>query len=114
MQTVETISLSAQAAEKAREFMAAEELTPESAGLRVAVLPGGCSGFQYGLSIEEAPRADDAVIESHGIRIFVDPFSSQYLKGTVIGYYSSFQGSGFTFSNPNAAGGCGCGSSFAV
>lgn len=114
MQTVETISLSAEAAEKAREFMAAEKLTPESAGLRVAVLPGGCSGFQYGLSIEEAARADDAVIESHGIRIFVDPFSSQYLKGTVIGYHSSFQGSGFTFSNPNAAGGCGCGSSFAV
>lgn len=109
-----SLSLTAEAAEKAREFLAGENLTPEAAGLRVAVLPGGCSGFQYGLNLEEEPRDDDEVVVSNGIRLFVDPFSSQYLQGTVIGYHSSFQGSGFTFTNPNASGGCGCGSSFAV
>jgi iron-sulfur cluster assembly protein len=113
-QSAVSVELTAQAAEKAREFMADENLSPETAGLRVSVLPGGCSGFQYGLNVEEGAREDDEVFESHGVRLFVDPFSSQYLKGTQIGYQSSFQGSGFTFSNPNSTGGCGCGSSFAV
>ncbi len=108
------VSLSPEAAEKAREFIADENLSAEQAGLRVSVLPGGCSGFQYGLNLEEEAREDDEIIESEGVRLFVDPFSIQYLKGTRIDYQSSFQGSGFTFSNPNAAGGCGCGSSFAV
>ena len=108
------VSLTPDAADKAREFLAGEDLTPEVAGLRVAVLPGGCSGFQYGLNLEDEPREDDEIIVSNGIRLFVDPFSMQYLQGTVIGYHSSFQGSGFTFTNPNATGGCGCGSSFAV
>lgn len=109
-----TVKLTAEAAEKARQFLAEENLTLETAGLRVAVLPGGCSGFQYGLNVEEEPREDDEIMVSNGVRLFVDPFSSQYLHGTVIGYHSSFQGSGFTFTNPNASGGCGCGASFAV
>jgi iron-sulfur cluster assembly protein len=108
------VVLSPEAAEKARQFIGDEGLSVDTAGLRVSVLPGGCSGFQYGLNLEEEPRGDDEVIESQGIKLFVDPFSLQYLKGTLIGYHSSFQGSGFTFSNPNAMGGCGCGSSFAV
>ena len=108
------VELTAEAADKVRQFMVDDDLTPESAGLRVAVLPGGCSGFQYGLNLEERPGDDDTIVMSHGLRLFVDPFSSQYLKGTRIGYASSFQGSGFTFENPNASGGCGCGSSFAV
>ncbi|MHC4233525.1 MAG: HesB/IscA family protein [Planctomycetota bacterium] len=112
--TAAKVELTAEAAEKAREFMAGEDLLPENAGLRVSVLPGGCSGFQYGLNIEEEARDDDEVCVSNGIRLFIDPFSAQYLKGTVIGFASSFQGSGFTFNNPNSAGGCGCGSSFAV
>lgn len=112
--TAAAVELTPQAAEKAREFMAEESVAPETGGLRVSVLPGGCSGFQYGLNLEEEAREDDDVIESNGIRLLVDPFSAQYLKGTVIGYQSSFQGSGFTFTNPNASGGCGCGSSFAV
>ena len=86
----------------------------ETAGLRVGVLPGGCSGFQYGLNIEDEAGEDDMILESQGIRLFVDPFSLQYLQGTEIDYVSTFQGSGFTFNNPNAAGGCGCGSSFTV
>jgi len=87
----------------------------DAAGLRVAVLPGGCSGFQYGLNIEEAPEEDDEVLALEaGVRVFVDPFSAQYLEGIEIDYVSSMMGSGFTFKNPAASGGCGCGSSFTV
>jgi iron-sulfur cluster assembly protein len=89
-----------------------EQGAGEQAGLRVGVLPGGCSGFQYGLNIEDEAGDDDMTFESQGIRLFVDPFSLQYLQGTEIDYVSTFQGSGFTFNNPNASGGCGCGSSF--
>lgn len=86
----------------------------EQAGLRVGVLPGGCSGFQYGLNIEDEAAEDDLVVESNGLRLFVDPFSMQYLSGVEIDFVTTFQGSGFTFNNPNASGGCGCGSSFTV
>ena len=84
------------------------------AGLRVAVLPGGCSGFQYGVNIEDAPEEDDEILEQGGIRIFVDPFSAQYLDGVEVDYITSMMGSGFSFKNPQASGGCGCGSSFTV
>ena len=100
------------AAEEVRKFMDAEQVPVESAGLRVSVLPGGCSGFKYSLNIEERALEDDAVVEVSGVRVFVDGFSMQYLSGITIDYTSSMQGSGFTFSNPNASGGCGCGSSF--
>ena len=87
----------------------------DAAGLRVAVLPGGCSGFQYGLNIEETPEEDDEILDVRaGIRVFVDPFSAQYLEGVEIDYVTSMMGSGFTFNNPVATGGCGCGSSFTV
>jgi iron-sulfur cluster assembly protein len=109
------ISISEAAAAEARAFFAAENLTAETAALRVAVLPGGCSGFEYGLEVDEEPPAeDDFVVEAHGVRLYVDPFSAQYLSGVVIGYHSSFQGSGFTFENPNATGSCGCGTSFSI
>jgi len=100
------------AAEEVRKFMEAEQVPVESAGLRVSVLPGGCSGFKYSLNIEERALEDDAVVEVSGVRVFVDGFSLQYLSGITIDYTSSMQGSGFTFNNPNASGGCGCGSSF--
>jgi iron-sulfur cluster assembly protein len=100
------------AAEEVRKFMEAEQVPVESAGLRVSVLPGGCSGFKYSLNIEERALEDDAVVEVSGVRVFVDGFSMQYLTGITIDYTSSMQGSGFTFNNPNASGGCGCGSSF--
>ncbi|HSE45236.1 MAG TPA: iron-sulfur cluster assembly accessory protein [Gemmatimonadales bacterium] len=100
------------AAEEVRKFMDAEQVPVESAGLRVSVLPGGCSGFKYSLNIEERALEDDAVVEVSGVRVFVDGFSMQYLSGVTIDYTSSMQGSGFTFNNPNASGGCGCGSSF--
>ncbi|MFW6078813.1 MAG: HesB/IscA family protein [Gemmatimonadota bacterium] len=108
-----TITVTPNAAEEVRNFMT-EQGAAETAGLRVAVLPGGCSGFQYGLNIEDEPQEDDEILDSHGIRLFVDPFSGQYLDGVEIDYVTTMMGSGFTFNNPNAAGGCGCGSSFTV
>jgi len=101
------------AAAKVQDFIH-EHAAGGDAGLRVAVLPGGCSGFQYGLNIEDAPENDDEVVEQAGVRIFVDPFSAQYLDGVEIDYVSSMMGSGFSFRNPKSAGGCGCGSSFTV
>jgi len=110
-----TIMLTEEAAVQVRSFFAAEGLDEKSAALRVSVMPGGCSGFEYALEVdEEEPAADDYVIESQGIRLFMDPFSGQYLSGITIGYHSSFQGQGFTFDNPNATGSCGCGTSFSV
>jgi iron-sulfur cluster assembly protein len=106
------LSLTALAATEVRHFMEQENVPETLGGLRVSVQPGGCSGFRYGLLIEEQPAQDDYVLESEGVRMFIDPFSAQYLSGTTIDYVSSMQGSGFTFKNPNASGGCGCGSSF--
>ena len=108
------LSLTPPAAAEIRKFMAAENVPTDQAGLRVAVMPGGCSGFKYSLNVEDRPESDDVVIESEGVRLFVDGFSAPYLNGTVIDYKSNFQESGFAFSNPNATGGCGCGSSFTV
>ncbi len=106
------IVLTDRAAQEVSKFIEAEEVSRETAGLRVSVMPGGCSGFKYSLNIEETSLEDDAVLEINGVRVFVDGFSMQYLHGVTIDYTSSMQGSGFTFSNPNATGGCGCGSSF--
>lgn len=108
-----TITLTPNAASKVQQFIE-DQGALESAGLRVAVLPGGCSGFQYGLNIEDAPEADDEILDLEGLRLFIDPFSAQYLEGVEIDYVTSMMGSGFAFKNPNAAGGCGCGSSFTV
>lgn len=105
------LTLTENAAEEVKKFMQTEGVTDQS-GLRVRVVPGGCSGFQYAMNIEEAPGATDEVIESSGLRLFVDMFSAQYLDKVQIDYVTSVMGSGFTFNNPNASGGCGCGSSF--
>ncbi|HEV2762519.1 MAG TPA: iron-sulfur cluster assembly accessory protein [Pyrinomonadaceae bacterium] len=112
--TVPTVqlNLTESAAEEIKKFMAGEEGLPESAGLRVRVVPGGCSGFQYSLNIEEDSRQGDHVLDHHGVRLFVDMFSAQYLSGVEIDYVTNMMGSGFTFKNPNATGSCGCGSSF--
>lgn len=108
------ISLSETAAEEVAKFLDEEGLEDEVAGLRVAVVPGGCSGFEYSLTLEQEAEEDDLLLESQGVRLFVDPFSAQYLEGVEIDYVTTMMGSGFTFKNPNASGGCGCGSSFTV
>ena len=100
------------AAIEIKKFMSSEEGLPETAGLRVRVVPGGCSGFQYSLNIEEASREGDFVLDEKGVRLFVDMFSAQYLNGVQIDYVTNVMGAGFTFTNPNATGSCGCGSSF--
>ena len=108
------IGLSPNAAVEIKKFLASEEDLPETAGLRVRVVPGGCSGFQYSLNIEEESRNGDFIVEQHGIRLFVDMFSAQYLNGITVDHTSNMMGSGFTFENPNATGGCGCGTSFSA
>ena len=106
------LTLTDRAAEEVRKFITEGDVPLETGGLRISVLPGGCSGFKYSLNIEEKSLDDDLVLEVNTVRLFVDGFSAQYLVGITIDYVSSMQGSGFTFNNPNATGGCGCGSSF--
>lgn len=106
-----TITVTPNAMAEVQKFMD-EQGAADTAGLRIAVLPGGCSGFQYGLNIEDESQDDDEVFDLNGLRLFVDPFSGQYLDGVEIDYVTTMMGSGFTFKNPNASGGCGCGSSF--
>ena len=106
------LNVSEPAANEIKKFMASEEGLPQTAGLRVRVVPGGCSGFQYSLNIEEESRQGDFVLDERGVRLFVDMFSAQYLNGVEIDYVTNVMGSGFTFNNPNATGSCGCGSSF--
>ena len=101
------------AAEKITELLAEENKT--EAGLRVFVQGGGCSGFQYGMMIEENGQgAGDQVFESHGIKLFVDPISIQYLKNAEVDFVDTITGGGFTIKNPNAKSTCGCGSSFST
>jgi iron-sulfur cluster assembly protein len=105
------LTLTDTAASEVKKFLEAENVGLDG-GLRVRVVPGGCSGFQYAMNIEEAPQTNDEVVESSGLKVFVDMFSAQYLENVQIDYVNSVMGSGFTFNNPNATGGCGCGSSF--
>jgi iron-sulfur cluster assembly protein len=107
-----SLSVTEAAATEIKKFMASEEGLPETSGLRVRVVPGGCSGFSYSLNIEEDSRQGDSILEERGVRLFVDMFSAQYLNGVQIDYVTGVMGSGFTFNNPNATGSCGCGSSF--
>ena len=107
-----TLHVTDSAVAEIKKFMTGEEGLPETAGLRVRVVPGGCSGFQYSLNIEEESRQGDFVLDEKGVRLFVDMYSAQYLNGVEIDYVTNVMGSGFTFTNPNSTGSCGCGSSF--
>lgn len=91
-----------------------QEGMDETYGLRVAVMGGGCSGFQYALDFEQEARETDETFEVDGLRVFVDPVSARYLADVVIDYVFGMNGAGFKFNNPKATGTCGCGSSFAV
>jgi len=106
------INVSQVAASKLSEILH-EENKPES-GLRVFVQGGGCSGFQYGLMIEDAPASGDKVIDSNGVKLFVDPISVRYLKGAEVDFVENIAGGGFTIRNPNARATCGCGHSFTM
>ncbi len=84
------------------------------AGLRVSITGGGCSGFQYALSLEEAKNADDHVLEYGAVTLLVDPLSAPLLEGVTVDFVDSLTGSGFKFENPNASSSCACGSSFSA
>jgi iron-sulfur cluster assembly accessory protein len=92
----------------------AREKRPDGAGLRVSVVGGGCSGFQYSLGLDDAPTEEDAVYIIEDVRVFVDPTSAPYLLGMKVDYVDGLHGAGFKFVNPNADRTCGCGSSFSV
>ncbi|MCU0506027.1 MAG: iron-sulfur cluster insertion protein ErpA [Chloroflexi bacterium] len=104
------LSLTDAAAAKLRELTAGED-SPQL-GLRVYVYSGGCSGFRYGMMLEDAPTAEDNVLESNGMRVYVDGRSIDLLRGSSIDYVDTLMGAGFTVNNPNAVAACGCGSSF--
>src|SRR6266568_2129478 len=96
------VSLTPKAVEMVRDAMARENLTDY--GIRVGVVGGGCSGFQYSMDFENAPK--------DGLKVYVDPMSSMYLQGVNIDYIVGLQGAGFKFNNPSAKNTCGCGQSF--
>ena len=84
------------------------------AGLRIAISGGGCSGFQYGMSLEEAKNEADTVLEFGAVTLLVDPLSAPLLDGVTVDFVDSLTGSGFKFENPNASASCACGSSFSA
>jgi len=104
------ITLTESAAKKIQGFM--KEMDKEGYGLRMRVAGGGCSGLQYQLGIDEAAAAGDKVLESNGVKIFVDLKSALYLAGVEVDYVEGLMESGFKISNPNAKSTCGCGQSF--
>ncbi len=108
--TESAINVSTLAATKITELLAEEN--KQDSGLRVFVQGGGCSGFQYGLMIEDAPGDTDTVYESNGVKLYVDPISVRYLKGAEVDFVDNIAGGGFTIKNPNAVSTCGCGQSF--
>lgn len=106
----ETITLTAGAAAKVKQLLAAEG--DESLALRVAVRPGGCSGFSYEMYFDADVAADDIVKTYEGVRVLTDPASASMLGGATLEYKDALQGGGFTIDNPNASRSCGCGNSF--
>ena len=106
------IDISPIAASKITELLAEEN--KEGSGLRVFVRGGGCSGFQYGLMIEEAGTDADQVFESNGVKLYIDPISVRYLGGAHVDFLDTVTGGGFTIKNPNAVSTCGCGQSFST
>lgn len=98
------------AAEKLKEVL--KENNKESSGLRVEIVPGGCSGFQYGLELDDNTTDLDLVLEEKGVKVILSKENMQFLKGAKLDYVDSLQGAGFKISNPNAHSTCGCGQSF--
>jgi iron-sulfur cluster assembly accessory protein len=104
------VSLSDAAAAKLAE-LTKEETSPDI-GLRVYVYSGGCSGYRYGMMLEDQPTAEDSVLAANGVRVYIDQNSIPLIQGSEIDYVDTLMGAGFTVNNPNATSGCGCGSSF--
>ena len=112
IQDIEPLIFTESAAEKVKKLIE-EEKNPEL-NLRVFITGGGCSGFQYGFTFEEAVNEDDTQVTKDNVTLLIDPMSLQYLTGSEIDYQDNVQGSQFVIRNPNATTTCGCGSSFSV
>ena len=106
------VTFTAKAIEMVKTAMAQENLV--GYGIRVGVVGGGCSGFQYSMDFENESKEGDVSYEQDGVRFFVDPMSSMYLQGVTVDYVQGLQGAGFKFVNPNARNTCGCGQSFST
>ncbi len=106
------LSLTDAAVEKVKYF-AKTMPDSENKPLRIFVQGGGCSGFQYGFQFDEK-REDDNVLELSGIEVVVDPQSATYLRDSTVDYVEDFRGAGFSVTNPQSTGGCGCGKSFSA
>lgn len=104
------ISMTPEAVSQLKDFLS-DQGTPDHA-LRVFVAPGGCSGLQYGMTIDEAADEGDEVLETNGVKVLIDNFSAMYLEGAEIDFVNSLMGGGFTVRNPNAVASCSCGHSF--
>ena len=104
------VAFTAKAIEMVRNAIEQENLV--GYGIRVGVVGGGCSGFQYSMDFENEAKEGDTVYEQDGLKYFVDPMSSMYLQGVTVDYIQGLQGAGFKFINPNARNTCGCGQSF--
>jgi len=109
-QQPQVVALTDAAVTKLRD-LTKEETNPDI-GLRVYVYSGGCSGFRYGMMLEDAPTPEDNILNANGIKVYVDGQSIDLLKGSQIDYVDTLMGAGFTVNNPNAVAACGCGSSF--
>ena len=107
---VETVALTPAAADAVRDLLAKRELV--GYGLRVYIQGGGCSGYQYGMALDDNFREEDLVTDCHGVKVVVDEVSINYMRGATIDYVDDLMGSGFKVNNPNAVSSCGCGSSF--
>jgi iron-sulfur cluster assembly protein len=111
-QTEKLVTITVKAAEKIQEFMKEESEHPKY--LRVYVQGGGCSGLSYGMGFETNPEEDDSVIEENGVKLLIDSYSQDHLKGANVDYIESLMGSGFKINNPNVTKSCSCGSSFST
>ena len=105
------VTLSETAVSKVRELIA-KNGTIEDTYLRMYVAGGGCSGFKYGLALDNKLKEGDQVVQADGIRVIIDPNSAEYLEGSSVDYMESVAGSGFVVTNPNNWSSCGCGQSF--
>jgi iron-sulfur cluster assembly protein len=106
------VTVTEEAAAEALSLLEQEGLDTDVAGLRLYVQQGGCAGLSYGMRFEHEPEEDDTIATHHGLRVFVDPSSMNYIEGSQLEYEGGLQGEGFHVENPNVVSECGCGESF--
>ena len=103
------ITLTEKAAKKVKFFL--EKENKKEHGLRVGIISGGCSGYMYNIGFEKAPSENDIIIEEKGVKVFINPESIAFMKGSTVDYIDTLQNSGFKINNPNVKTSCGCGHS---